>query len=468
MENNLTVAGAQFLKEFDNKQLLQKVKDLFPSILKDSDELEILMPVHFKLLPPNLPPGQLLNGFMVTKIFKDKPLYIRPSRQLIYDNATELTTRKRNFDADAMNIFDISDSNSETEDMPLFPPVASNASYLDQTDSATVQCPCCFFMYPNAQIEEHANDCIHTSKTVMAKSNAKPRSFTEAIKTEASEILKDDKAPLSITFTRRNVWTNAFTLFGDISQSDLHNGLRVTFVGEEAVDSGGPSRELFSMLWTEMSKCPLTEGTDNHLVFKHDVCRLAKKEFELFGTLVALFLIVVKQELNTLSKTADTESFNVALEALEYELEFAGYHNLSPKLSDKDSIIQHICQHYIINRCRNEIESFTTGLQFAGVLDICKMFPELCYNEKPVSDADVKSLFTPIFSAKGSNKRAKEEYLMFNWHNVLDKVERKRVICPKLFADEVDKLFTLEDIMQFATGSRGVPVIGYEHTGGRY
>eukprot|EP00794_Sanderia_malayensis_P016371 gene16371-18013_t len=303
MEKNLIVAGAQFLKEFDNKQLLQKVRNLFPSILKDGDELEILMPVYFKLLPPNLPPGQLLNGCMVTKIFKDKPLYIRPSRQLIYDNAAEPTTKKRNLDADAMNIFDISDSNSETEDMPLFPPVASNASYLDQTDSATVQCPCCLLMYPKVPIE-----------------------------------------------------------------------------------------------------------------------------------------------VNT-----DTESFNVALEALDGELEFAGYNNLSPKLSDKDSIIQHICQHYIINCCRNEIESFTTGLQFAGVLDICKMFPEdaareLCYNEKPVSAAEVKSLFTAIFSAK-------------------DKVERKRVICPKLFADEVDKLFTLEDIMQFATGSRGVPVTGYEHTG---
>ena len=293
------------------------------------------------------------------------------------------------------------------------------------------------------------------------------------------------------------MWANALTLFGDISQSDLHNGLIVTFVGEEAVDNGGPSRELFSLLWTEMDTCPLTEGSDNHLVFKHDVCRLARKEYKLFGTLVALCLtagakgpmcmsssilnhilhvagshkiadvpdFMLRQKLNSLSETADVKPFTDALEALEDELEFAGYHNLSPKLSEKDSIIQHICQHYIINRCRDEIESFTTGLQFAGVLDVCKLFPEdaakeLCYNEKPVSAAEVKSLFTPIFSTESSKRRTKEEDLIFNWHNFLDKVERRKVLCPKLFLDEVDKLFTLEDIMQFGTGSRGVPVIG--------
>ncbi len=143
------------------------------------------------------------------------------------------------------------------------------------------------------------------------------------------------------------MWTNAITLFGDISKSDLHNGILVTFVGEEAVDSGGPSRELFSLLWTEMSNCPLTEGTDHHLVFKHDVCRLAKKEFEVFGTLMALCLIigakgpmclsssvlnnalnvtgshkiadvpdfVVKQKLTSLSNAANTVSLNDALEA---------------------------------------------------------------------------------------------------------------------------------------------------------
>ncbi len=180
-------------------------------------------------------------------------------RQLIYDNSAEPRTKKRNFDADAMSICDISDSNSETEDLPPFSAIANNASYHDQEDLATVQCLCCFSMYPKAQIEELANDCIHKSKNASV-TKEKPISFAEGIKNAASETLKDNETPSSITITRMNVWTNAITLFGDISKSDLHNGILVTFVGEEAVDSGGPSRELFALLWTEMSKCQLTEG----------------------------------------------------------------------------------------------------------------------------------------------------------------------------------------------------------------
>ena len=40
------------------------------------------MPVHSTLVKPTLTPGQVLNGVMVHKIFKEKPKYIRSLEQI--------------------------------------------------------------------------------------------------------------------------------------------------------------------------------------------------------------------------------------------------------------------------------------------------------------------------------------------------------------------------------------------------
>ena len=68
-ENNHIVSGATFSKDLDYLPLCDFLKSLFPSKLGEFDDIEILMPVHSKLLPPNLPPGQQLSAFLLQKIF---------------------------------------------------------------------------------------------------------------------------------------------------------------------------------------------------------------------------------------------------------------------------------------------------------------------------------------------------------------------------------------------------------------
>ena len=94
MEHHHILSGVQFRKEWDSNKLLSFLKQLFPSKLMDSDVVEILLSVHFKLLPPTLAPGQSLSGFVLQKIFKDKPLYIRPSRQILETKIEEPMTKK--------------------------------------------------------------------------------------------------------------------------------------------------------------------------------------------------------------------------------------------------------------------------------------------------------------------------------------------------------------------------------------
>jgi hypothetical protein len=83
MESQHILSGAQLRKEWDSDTVISFIKGLFPSKLKDSDHIEILMSVHFKLIAPTLAPGQSLPGFVLQKIFKDKPVYVRPSRQIL-------------------------------------------------------------------------------------------------------------------------------------------------------------------------------------------------------------------------------------------------------------------------------------------------------------------------------------------------------------------------------------------------
>ena len=40
------------------------------------------MPVHSTLVKPTLAPGQVLNGEMVHRIFKEKPMYLSPFEEI--------------------------------------------------------------------------------------------------------------------------------------------------------------------------------------------------------------------------------------------------------------------------------------------------------------------------------------------------------------------------------------------------
>ena len=65
MQNGHVVSGAQFLKEWDESTLHDFIKSLFPTRLGDFDDIEVLMPVHSRLMAPVLAPGQVLSGFLL-------------------------------------------------------------------------------------------------------------------------------------------------------------------------------------------------------------------------------------------------------------------------------------------------------------------------------------------------------------------------------------------------------------------
>ena len=86
--------------------------------------------------------------------------------------------------------------------------------------------------------------------------------------------------------TRRNVWGDTLFKLSRIKACELNNSLKVQFVGEPAVDQGGPSRELFCLLNHAVQGRLVTNG-----VFRHDISFLQRREFFAFGQLTAIGLL---------------------------------------------------------------------------------------------------------------------------------------------------------------------------------
>ena len=73
---------------------------------------------------------------------------------------------------------------------------------------------------------------------------------------------------------------------------DASKHVRVTFVGEAAVDSGGPLREYLNLLMTSIShNNSFFSGEYTHRVPAHNVVELEKKSFFHIGAIFALSLI---------------------------------------------------------------------------------------------------------------------------------------------------------------------------------
>ena len=92
-----------------------------------------------------------------------------------------------------------------------------------------------------------------------------------------------------IEITRKNIFKRAFECLED---DDLKPRVTIKFIGEEAVDSGGVTREFFSELFLGFSVySTLIRGAYPNVTFRHNLEALSKGLFELFDKFVAIALL---------------------------------------------------------------------------------------------------------------------------------------------------------------------------------
>lgn len=78
-EKGHVIIAFQFMKEWSEIDVEVSIREAFEGTLPLHVDFEVLQSVHIKLLKPMLASGQYLTGAMIHRIFRDKPVYVRPT-----------------------------------------------------------------------------------------------------------------------------------------------------------------------------------------------------------------------------------------------------------------------------------------------------------------------------------------------------------------------------------------------------
>jgi hypothetical protein len=105
-ENGHIISAFQFHKEWSDIDVELEIQ-AFQETLPDDVDIEIVHSVHTTLLMPTLAPGQYLTGSVINRVFSNnKPVYIRPCRQILKQPMNKEKRQRYNFPD---NVFDDND-----------------------------------------------------------------------------------------------------------------------------------------------------------------------------------------------------------------------------------------------------------------------------------------------------------------------------------------------------------------------
>lgn len=276
-------------------------------------------------------------------------------------------------------------------------------------------------------------------------------------------------------------------------ENAFKNQIKVQFIGEPAVDQGGPFREYFGLINEAAQRKLMTQS-----VFRHNISALNRREYYAFGQLTAIGLLQgspgprcftksvfdyicsgnidkltpsideiplheVKTSLMELENITNPDEFKQKA-SFESDYQFdAGYTKPIVTTADKEDFTRCIALHYAILVSLSELNQYIDGLKTCGMLDLIKEDPDnfRCLFEvhhAKLTAEDVDSIFDPVFSPAGINKFAIEQSIIFNFNQYLEDVENGKVVSQ---LEDREVTVTLSDILQFATGARNVPAIGF-------
>ena len=367
------------------------------------------------------------------------------------------------------------------------------------------------------RLEEELNDEDVEAQILGTTMLSKPRSATvSSVKTSLAEELAtvrakydSNESSIDLYVQRSQVLKNVFEeLKGEKFETCK---VSVEFVGEPAADTGGPTRELFSIFFQQAIFSRVTRGTFPNMTFMHDQSALAEGEYKMLGQLVALALLngacgphifvpslvyfilgahddqdtstliqqlplenhEVKKKLEELNSCEDHEKWSEAI--LNFDERFdMGINSATIAFEEKERVIKDAVKYIMVSSVAEELYSFKEGLSLFNVLPILQKYSEEAFKELTyvqINEQDIRKHLTPSFSVKGSTKRASEELIAYNFNQFLKKVSRGAVTRNVIDLDEVlnsqpfsEKVCTLNlnDVLQFITGCRFVPPGGIE------
>eukprot|EP00794_Sanderia_malayensis_P010666 gene10666-11795_t len=503
------------------EKLVQGFKDLFPGE-QALDKFEFVRVVEKRIVPVKIA-GEF-NGKSVYNIAgqRDRPIYLRA----VDDLRWKLGSKSHYFEVDNLSDSDTCDSieeninspisvkdekNFATDDTELMLPKQERSLYqtpeINAIDSA---CPICGNTYPIDAIQSHVNECLDFKSAFLGK-NSIEEPMTEASKVEADS-LQEILSERNKTFCKESIKKTKFSVrlrhaYVDtvkkmkLFQSDASlKPISVDFIGEVAVDDGGPLRELFTTIFDSAANHILS-GQEKNYTIRHDAHKLESGEFEIYGKLIALSFLQggpgphnwcrplanyvfgldcseisitdisdfeVQEKLHLVIKSQSQEELDNVL--LDFDARFeAGYNKLAVDMSDVEDLVKKVTRYFVISRQLEEIQQVCTGMASKGILQILRKYPkeaveEFVHAPHKVTAEMIKEMYVIQYDADvNSEHRQKEEDIIFWWYQFLDELEIGQAQELEVFdlssSDKKAVKLTLLDVFRFLTGAKYLPSI---------
>ncbi|WAR10678.1 hypothetical protein MAR_035754 [Mya arenaria] len=327
--------------------------------------------------------------------------------------------------------------------------------------------------------------------------------FESALNDRFDKIVLEGSWPINVV--RRHFNNTAMEELSNGNIKDWGKKLNVKFIGEDGVDSGGLTREFFSLLF---ETSPVFE--DNGFSYNADL--LEKKHYQLMGRATSMAILhgypgprnlnrtIVdfilenkepeeipecciqnaevkaaieevsiarssKSNRNSIKAYWNIETIGDVFERHSHLLEASGYKQLL-SVSNRDRAIHTMNFYYCFYKYIPPMQQFIEGLKLHDMLLLLTKHGEngralLCCDTKSSSMSDVLAFFVPKFS-KSEHEKADEEMIVYNFGKFLKKVENGAISTDwvKMNSSEEslkEVTINLGDVLQALIGCRSLP-----------
>lgn len=142
-------------------------------------------------------------------------------------------------------------------------------------------------------------------------------------------------------------------------------------------------------------------------------------------------------------------------------------------LDEVDELVFKLSKYFVLEKQHKEIDQLAKGMQCFGLLETMRAFPkealkELIYIPNHLKAMDISSIYEIKFSDSTSPWRKLENDVAFQWLQFLEELEvgqSESIPLESIDGTASKAKVTLEDVLQFLTGSRFLPSIGFGRKG---
>ncbi|KAL0973680.1 hypothetical protein UPYG_G00209440 [Umbra pygmaea] len=288
---------------------------------------------------------------------------------------------------------------------------------------------------------------------------------------------------------RADVWEGAVRGFKR-SSYDPSTDMVVKFTDdegqtEEGVDTGGPRREILTLLMDRLRSRRIFDGQEHSKFLTFDTAAAKDDEYFLAGRMIAVSMVhggpgprflsktlyqhltggamsdfeatinditdeEMKASMLEISSAATLDELHSLMDKHASLLQTAGCLQYPKSVECKEEILKDFLQWYIIYRNHFSIQRFKDGLSTLDVIHALEQHPNLfrmfmCSSVEQLTAESLEGIFKVQLSDVGSTRRQEETRILGYWRDYL------------LDTEEQGTGLSLHNILMFATGLNSLP-----------